>query len=39
MKNSQDQSPEIIINHWAEHFNNGNLKMKYLLVNFLYLIQ
>ena len=29
MKNSRDQSPEIIINHWAEHFNNGNLE--YLL--------
>jgi len=26
MKNSRDQSPEIIINHWAEHFNNGNLE-------------
>ena len=25
MKNNQDQSPEIIIDHWAEHFNNGNL--------------
>ena len=29
MKNSRDQSPEIIINHWAEYFNNGNLE--YLL--------
>ena len=29
MKNSRDQSPEIIIDHWAEHFNNGNLE--YLL--------
>ena len=26
MKNSRDQSPEIIINHWAQHFNNGNLE-------------
>ena len=26
MKNSRDQSPEIIIDHWAEHFNNGNLE-------------
>ena len=26
MKNSRDQSLEIIINHWAEHFNNGNLE-------------
>ena len=26
MKNSRDPSPEIIINHWAEHFNNGNLE-------------
>ena len=26
MKNSRDQSPEIIIDHWVEHFNNGNLK-------------
>ena len=26
MKNSRDQSPEIIINHWAEHLNNGNLE-------------
>ena len=26
MKNSRDQSPEIIINHWAEHFDNGNLE-------------
>ena len=25
MKNNQDQSPEIIIDHWAEHLNNGNL--------------
>jgi len=29
MKNSRDQSPEIIIDNWAEHFNNGNLE--YLL--------
>ena len=29
MKNSLDQSPEIIIDHWAQHFNNGNLE--YLL--------
>jgi len=29
MKNSRDQSPENIIDHWAEHFNNGNLE--YLL--------
>ena len=29
MKNSRDQSPEIIIDHWTEHFNNGNLE--YLL--------
>ena len=26
MKNSREQSPEIIIDNWAEHFNNGNLK-------------
>ena len=26
MKSSRDQSPEIIIDHWAEYFNNGNLK-------------
>ena len=26
MKNSRDQSPEIIIDRWAEYFNNGNLK-------------
>jgi len=26
MKNSRDQSPENIIDHWAEHFNNGNLE-------------
>ena len=26
MKNSRDQSPETIVDHWAEHFNNGNLK-------------
>ena len=26
MKNSRDQSPEIIIDHWAEYFNNGNLE-------------
>ena len=26
MKNNRDQSPEIIIDHWAEHFNNGNLE-------------
>ena len=26
MKNSRDQSPKIIIDHWAEHFNNGNLE-------------
>jgi len=26
MKNSRDQSPEIIIDHWAKHFNNGNLE-------------
>ena len=26
MKNSRDQSPEIIIDHWADHFNNGNLE-------------
>ena len=26
MKNSRDQSPEIIVDHWAEHFNNGNLE-------------
>ena len=26
MKNSRDQSTEIIIDHWVEHFNNGNLK-------------
>ena len=25
MKNRRDQSPEIIIDHWAEHLNNGNL--------------
>jgi hypothetical protein len=29
MKNSRDRSPEIIIDNWAEHFNNGNLE--YLL--------
>ena len=29
MKNSRDQSPEIIIDNWAEYFNNGNLE--YLL--------
>ena len=26
MKNNQDQSPEIIIDHWAKYFNNGNLE-------------
>ena len=26
MKNSRYQSPENIIDHWAEHFNNGNLE-------------
>ena len=26
MKNSQDQSPETIVDHWADHFNNGNLE-------------
>ena len=26
MKNSRSQSPEIIVDHWVEHFNNGNLK-------------
>ena len=26
MKNSRDQSPEIIVDHWVEHFNNGNLE-------------
>ena len=26
MKNNQDQSPEIIIDHWAKHLNNGNLE-------------
>ena len=26
MKNNRDQSPEIIIDHWAEYFNNGNLE-------------
>ena len=26
MKNSRDQSPETIVDHWAEHFNNGNLE-------------
>ena len=26
MKNSRDQSPETIVDHWAEHFNNRNLK-------------
>ena len=26
MKSSRDQSPEIIIDHWAEYFNNGNLE-------------
>ena len=26
MKNSRDLSPETIIDHWAEHFNNGNLE-------------
>ena len=25
MKNNQDQSPEIIIDHWVKHLNNGNL--------------
>jgi len=26
MKNSRDQSPENIIDHWAEYFNSGNLE-------------
>ena len=26
MKNSRDQNPETIVDHWAEHFNNGNLE-------------
>ena len=26
MKNIRDQSPEIIIDLWAQHFNNGNLE-------------
>ena len=26
MKNSRDQSPETIVDHWADHFNNGNLE-------------
>ena len=26
MKNNRDQSPEIIVDHWVEHFNNGNLE-------------
>ena len=26
MKNSRDLSPEIIIEHWAKYFNNGNLE-------------
>ena len=26
MKNSREQSPEIIVDHWVEHFNNGNLE-------------
>ena len=26
MKNSRDQSPENIVDHWAEYFNNGNLE-------------
>ena len=26
MKNNQDQSPEIIIDHWVKHLNNGNLE-------------
>ena len=26
MKNSRDQSPETIVDHWAEYFNNGNLE-------------
>ena len=26
MKNSRDQSPEIIVDHWVEHFNNRNLE-------------
>ena len=26
MKNNQDQSPETIVDNWAEHFNNGNLE-------------
>ena len=26
MKNSRDQSPEIIVDHWVEYFNNGNLE-------------
>ena len=26
MKNSRDQSPATIVDHWADHFNNGNLE-------------
>ena len=26
MKNSRDQSPENIVDHWVEYFNNGNLE-------------
>ena len=26
MKNSREQSPEIIVDHWVEHFNNRNLE-------------
>ena len=26
MKNSRDQSPETIVDHWAEYYNNGNLE-------------
>ena len=26
MKNSRDQSPETIVDHWADYFNNGNLE-------------
>ena len=26
MKNSRDQSPETIVDNWAEYFNNGNLE-------------
>ena len=26
MKNSRGQSPENIIGHWVDHFNNGNLE-------------